>query len=109
MDNKYIFRWALGQVALRIEQQGFVIPAAASVACRQHGIEIPTAGFGRGRQHTRMKFYPLGEADAHAVFLPLVSEERVPWPDQDRDINGTTLGAYARTAAAVIANRPDIT
>src|SRR5262245_45750843 len=107
LDEKDVLDRALGQIAMHVEQDRFVVPARRGIAHGQNRIQIIARGLRRGRDHARMEFFVGRDGDAHS-FGELLSAEVVrPFPGQDVDAYRTD-GADAQAAAFEIGRRADV-
>src|SRR5882672_3767464 len=108
LDEKNVFDRALGQIAMHIEQDRFVVTARRGFAHGQDRIQIIARGLRRGRNHARMELFVGRDRDAHSPSEFLSPEIVWPFPGQDVDADRTDA-ANAQAAAVEIGCRANVT
>src|SRR5262249_1636137 len=74
---------ALADVAARVEQDRFRLPAVVGLDLGEPRVQVLPAGLGRGDQGIPADPPPRGHPRAHARELALVAEVGAPLPDRD--------------------------
>ena len=99
---------AVGDGALRREQDRLVVAGVVRLGDREHRVEVDARRLRDVRDDVRRHALPGRDLRADAVLQALLAEVRRPRPAHDHDLDGVAARRDAELAVAVERDRPDV-
>src|SRR5215218_2115 len=108
LDQEDVLAGAVGDEALRREQDRFVVAGALCLVDGEHRVQVDPSGLGDVRDRVGADPIPGGDLGTDACARVLVPEVVRPRPAHDRDLDRVPLRVDAELAVAVERERPDV-
>ena len=106
--HENVFARAFGHIALRIEQNGFVVAVAGGFGVGQNRIQIVAVGFGFNHVDIRVVAGEAAHAHADAAFHALFAQIGAPRPGGQNHLHIIGLRRHAELGRAIISHRAEI-
>src|SRR5439155_1130052 len=107
-DDEDVLAGAVGDEALRREQDRLVVAGAVRLGHGQHRVDVDPGRLGDVRDHVRRDALPRGDLRGDAAPQPLLAEVRAPRPAHDHGLDGVVARGDTQLAEAVERDRAHV-